>query len=161
MSRKGFGNLTMARILLRQGKLNDAGKLLNALAKRSPDDEAVQAAVAELGERRDQQAADGEAALTVDLSRRDSAMTCRWKADDDAIQRANLVLGSKGVLTLRIANFRGGSADSPVDHPLKGVEGKLETEIDALAQAVAASIGTLTSDGRFASIAHQVIHRGE
>lgn len=153
-----FATATIASIYVQQGKLQEARAIYRQLLQERPDDRTLRDGLrrveAMIAEQRDERPADGRGGDRVELSRRDGNLHCRWSITDEGQQRAQLVLGGQGQLTLRLVGFPAVNDLPPRDETLDAAGGTLELPRPPGSTLVSAAVGLLDDSGRFASIVH-------
>ena len=160
--RKPIATLTIARIYAQQGKLGQSVEVYERLRAAAPEDTSLAEELAEVKRRL---AAEANAPApdldSLAVERADEAeasekprLRCRWRVSDAGGQRARLVLGSDGQLTLRVAGFPADSDAATRDTTIDSFDGSLLVSPPPGASLVAASVGLLDDEGNFASIAH-------
>jgi hypothetical protein len=146
---------TIARLYLRQGKLEHAERMFEQLAQSRPSDVKL---AAELAQAREAIAATQKATHApsdeLKLKANGRELHCAWKISPQGSERGELVLGNPGSLVLRVAGFPANPTALPKDIPLNASSGARKITAPAGASLVAASVGLRGRDERFASIVH-------
>jgi hypothetical protein len=144
---------TIARLYMLQGKLQQAEALYRQLLQESPEDARLLDGLAEV--RRRAEAAHAPAADRVEVRILGDAYVCTWAVTEEGQHRARLVLNAPGELVLRLASFPADPERAPEDRPLTEAAGTLVLPpISGRCVLVAAAVGVLSADRRFASITH-------
>ncbi len=154
---------TIARIYAQQGKLDQSAEVYRQLLASTSEDDPIAAALAtELAaveQRRQHEAAAPPQeldSLSVETSTEGGrkGLRCRWCISEAGKERARLVIGCDGQLTLRLAGFPAHGEVATRDTSLEQLEGAILVSPPAGATLVTSSVGLLDEDGNFASIAH-------
>lgn len=146
---------TIARLYLRQGKLEHAARMFEELAANRPSDLKLATELAQVRQAV-AQAKTKAAATTEELrvSARGRELHCTWKISAEGAQRGEWALGAPGNLVLRVAGFPANPTALPKDIPLTANFGAAKISAPAGASLVTASVGLRGGDERFASIVH-------
>lgn len=148
-----FTTVTVGRIYLEQGKLDQAEEIFRRVLAERPDDVRSREGLAEVARRRAADAAE-RAADGVDLQLAAGELVCRWSVSPGGRHRAALVAGSGGKLVLRVAGFPAAPDAPPADTVLAADSGELRLAPPQGAHLVAAAVGLRTTGERFVAIAH-------
>lgn len=155
-----FITATVARLHMNQGNLDLAEAMFGALLKTRPNDPELINGLSELRMRRDLEQGQTESrggTLHVEFHPQNNKVICRWTVTPSGTARAMLVLGKEGALTLRLAGYPYSLEPTQrefLDTPLETSTGVMALDPPAHALMIAASIGLISDDGHYASIAH-------
>lgn len=157
-NRQTFATPTIARIYAQQGKLSQSRDVYRALLAEKPSPE-LEAELAEVENKiKDQEnnpKSSGDS-LLVEISKDNNRiqLLCRWSVHQSGINRAAMVLGSSGKLTLRVLGYPEQASNANQDYPINENEGKIELDAPQGANFITAAIGLLSDKNQFVSIAH-------
>jgi hypothetical protein len=152
-----FVTPTVARIYAQQGRLTEAKVIYQKLLADAPNDHALRRELDELERKLAAGPADAPShtdQVTIEPLGEEQ-LRCRWTITAQGADRARMVLGSaEGILNLRVVGFPLDPELGIRDTALTDSRGVITVPPPAGADLVAASVGLLSGDGTFVSIAH-------
>jgi len=148
--------VTIARLYMKQGLLDEAEALYLRLQERRPDDPRVHAGLAEVRRRRAAELAGPDSDDWIVLRADEDGIRCTWRITEAGRQRAAAMErgAGEGRITLRVACFPRDEGSDEQEIQVGMSEGSLTLRPPAGALSMSAAAGLLLAEDRFVAIAH-------